>query len=273
MPLITRRSSFRSTPRTLPPNINDGVLWLMSNQKADGSWTDLSQTTERDTAITALSLENFTSAQPNYQNAIQWLGSLESGNVDFLSRKITALAGSGQDLTASVSNLLARQNSDGGWGSDRYYASNPADTALALKALAAAGYSDQNVINRAIGFLKSRQNTDGGWGSEDKGGMVQETSNTLSAFNAYRAIYQLEDTVSRGTAWLTRKQNLDGGFGNSPSTVYDTAIATMTLRELNVSADITNRALVYLLGQQFAHVLDGVQEFLSMVVSGSGVSK
>ena len=55
-----------------------------------------------------------------------------------------------------------------------------------LLTLSAAGYSDQAVLSRAINYLKSLQNPDGGWGSEDKGGMVQETSNVLSAFNKYR---------------------------------------------------------------------------------------
>ena len=80
--------------------------------------------------------------------------------------------------------------------------------------------------------------------------MVQETSNVLSAFNKYRTAYQLDDAISRGTAWLMSRQNTDGGFGNSPSTVYDTAVAVLTLRELDVPADITNKALAYLLSQQ-----------------------
>ena len=38
-----------TTPRTLPPNIQDGVAWLMANQQPDGSWPDNGQTIERDT--------------------------------------------------------------------------------------------------------------------------------------------------------------------------------------------------------------------------------
>ncbi len=128
-----------ATPRTLPPNINDGVQWLMDNQKSDGSWADLEQTTERDTAVATLSLKNFTAAQQNYQNAIQWLGTVASGNMDFLARKTAGLIGSGRDISPLVNDVLSRQNTDGGWGSDKNYASNAADTAIALKTLATAG--------------------------------------------------------------------------------------------------------------------------------------
>jgi squalene cyclase len=96
-----------------------------------------------------------------------------------------------------VQNLISQQNSDGGWGKGRNYSSNPTDTALALKALSSVSYTDTQTISKAIGYLKSQQNTVGGWGSEDKGGMVQETSNVLSAFNKYRTTYQLEDVISQ----------------------------------------------------------------------------
>jgi flagellar hook assembly protein FlgD len=237
-------------PRTLPPNINDGVAWLTTNQQPDGSWKDLGQTTERDTAESTLALRSFTATQTNYQNGLQWLTGVSSVNIDFLNRKIQAFASSGQDVTSLVSDLTSRQNTDGGWGSDKSYASNPTDTALALKALSAAGYIGQQTISPAITYLKTSQNTDGGWGSEDKVSTVQETSNVLSAFNQYRAAYQLDDAITRATALLVIKQNSDGGFGNSPSTVYDSALATMTLAELNASLDTTSKSLAYILGQQ-----------------------
>ena len=241
-----------TTPRMVSPNINEGVQWLMAAQQAGGSWVDLAQTMERDTAETTIVLRSFATATENYQKALLWLGSTQSVNLDYLTRKIQALAGAGQVVAPLVQDLLSRQNTDGGWGSGETYESGNADTALVLLTLSATGYSDQAVLSRAINYLKSKQNDAGGWGSEDKGGMVQETSNVLSAFNKYRTAYQLDEAITKGTTWLVSKQNPDpdGGFGNSPSTVYDTAVATLALRELNVSTDITNKALAYLLGQQ-----------------------
>ncbi len=236
--------------RTLPPDINDGVTWLMSTQGTDGSWMDLFQTTERDTAEAVLALKTFEVAEQSYSAGLQWLGATYSGNMDYPSRKIEALVNAGQDVEGLLNELLSRQNSDGGWGSNKTYKSNPVDTSFTLNAVAAAGYSDQRVISRAVEYLKSEQNADGGWGSDDKGSSVQATANVLSAFNRYREEYQLEGYIESGIAWLLQKQNPDGGFGNSPSTVYDTAVATLVLRELNVSTGITNNALNYILGLQ-----------------------
>lgn len=239
-----------STPRTLPPNINDGVQWLVSNQKNDGSWADQSRTAERDTVAATLALKSFTVTQTNYQSGINWLEGISSGNMDFFARKIQTLSGEGQDLTSLVNDLLSRQNADGGWGSDMGYPSNPADTALVLKALSAAGYTGLQTISQTIDYLKSAQNPDGGWGNEDNGSMVQETSNVLSAFNTYRAAYQLDNAIMSGLTLLASKQNPDGGFGNSPSTVYDTAAAMLSLMEVGTPKAMTDKALNYLLSGQ-----------------------
>ena len=237
-------------PRTLPPNIDDGVTWLINNQGADGSWMDLDQTVERDTAETVLVLKNFSVAEQNYSAGLQWLNGVYSGNMDYLSRKIEVLLNAGQDVTALLDELLSRQNPDGGWGSNYSYMSNPVDTSFALNALSVAGYSGQDVISKAIEYLKSKQNPDKGWGSDDEGSGIQATANVISAFNKYRDMYQLDGYIEGGTAWLIQRQNPDGGFGNSPSTVYDTAISTVALREFNVSTDITNNALNYILNNQ-----------------------
>jgi len=248
-----------TTPRTLPPNINDGVTWLVTNQKTDGSWIDLSQTKERDTAAATVTLKNFSTSQTNYQSGLLWLGTVASGNRDFLSRKIEAMASAGQDTTSLINEIIACQNNDGSWGSENTYTGNALDTALALKALTVAlqagqaGSERQQVIGAAIQYLKTAQRQDGGWGSDDKGSSIQATGNVISILNRYQQSapsYQLGDSITRGTAWLVARQNPDGGFGNSPSTIYDTAVAAMTLQELNASTDITNRSVTYLLNQQ-----------------------
>ena len=242
-----------TTPRTSPANISEGVQWLKTNQKSDGSWTDLPQTEERDTAQAVLVLKNFLDAQANYGSGLQRLGLSTSGNTDFLCRKIEAFAAAQQNTTDLIAELLARRNRDGGWGSDRMYQSNPADTGLALKALAMAGYGDQSVIAPAISYLITRQNSsDGGWGPDDNGSTLQFTAAVLSAFNKYRGSYQLEDPISRGMTLIASRQNkdTDKGFGNSPSTVYDTATAVLVLRELGASTDITNDGLDYIRGRQ-----------------------
>jgi hypothetical protein len=100
------------------------------------------QTTERDTAETALVLKNFDMAKGNYDSGIQWLNTVPAGNMDYLSRKIEVLVRAGQDVKALLDELVLRQNPDGGWGSNTNYMSNPTDTSFALKAMAVAGYSN-----------------------------------------------------------------------------------------------------------------------------------
>jgi hypothetical protein len=64
-----------TTPRTSPANISEGVEWLKSSQKSDGSWADLPETEERDTAEAVLVLRNFLEAQANYGYGLRGLGS------------------------------------------------------------------------------------------------------------------------------------------------------------------------------------------------------
>jgi len=237
------------TPRPLPPNMEDGVIWLMTAQKAEGNWLDAAYTEERDTAEAALSLKNFGVAEQNYSLGIQWLNGTSPDNTDYLARKIDVMAQAGQDVTSLLQLLIAGQNSDGGWGSNTGFMSSTADTALVLKAFSTAGYSDQNVIGQAVTYLKAQQNPDHGWGSGSASD-IQTTSSVLSTLNAYKGLYQNSDNIAQAVAWLAAKQNPDGGFGNSPSTIHDTALTLLTLGALDISRDVTGRALQYILASQ-----------------------
>ena len=238
------------TPRTVAPNIDDGVTWLVNNQEVDGSWQDSSQTGPRDTVEAVLALRNFAAAQPNYSQGLQWLGGSDSANLVYLARKIEALVGTGDNVTAFIEQLLSGQNADGGWGSNRYYMSNPLDTSFALKALAAVNYAGNEVLAKAIAYLKSNQNSDGGWGGTNGKSTIESTANVLCAFNRFRQEYSLDDEITKGLAWLIQRQNPDHGFGNSPSTVYDTAMAVVALREFDVSPEIINHGVNYILDLQ-----------------------
>lgn len=244
-----------SEPRALPPSIDDGVAWLLAAQKIDGSWADLSQTAGRDTTEAVLALKNFDAAKQNYSAGIQWLEGAAPENTDYLAREMEALSGAGGDTTGLIQQVIYMQNSDGGWGSSEGLISDVPDTALALKALGKAGYTGQDsglAVSKAIEYLKSAQNSDSGWGTDDGESKVMPTASVLSALNVYRDSYQISDIITNGAAWLVQKQNSDGGFGNSPSTLYNTAVAAATLTELGYSRDVINKALTYILNSQSA---------------------
>ena len=239
--------------RNLPPSLNEGAAWLRSRQQADGSWRDQDKTAERDTAEAVLAMRYVSNGILNYRSGTRWLSRTTSNNTDFLSRKVEAISGSA-DVSLLVGEILARQNSDGGWGSGSSFRSAAGDTGRALQALSAAGYGadgvgDTAVVPRAIAYLKAAQKPDKGWGGDDTS-MVQDTALVLSQLNKYRALAAVDDAITQGTAWLISHQNPEGGFGNSPSTVYDTAAALKTLRELNESPLVTNKAISYIMGRQ-----------------------
>ncbi|WP_054692802.1 CARDB domain-containing protein [Geotalea toluenoxydans] len=239
-----------SVPRTLPPNIDEGSKWLVSHQQADGSWTDYSLTSERDTAEAVSTLQLFPLAQQQFQAGLQWLNQTASSNTDFLARRIAATIKSGGDATALVQELLALRNVDGGWGTGRSFMSNAPDTALALKALAAAKYADQQVISKGIMYLQKMQASDGGWSSGTTTSLIQPTASVLNVLSAYRKDYSLENSITSAMTFLAGKQNSDGGFGNSPSTVYDSAEAVMALHETGMDRAAINKGVEYLLSQQ-----------------------
>lgn len=238
------------TPRSTPAEINEGVAWLMNNQEENGSWQDSIQTTERDTSEAVAALSSIADAQLHVARAAGWMTSDISGNLDYLCRKIEALSLAGQTVSDLMQDLIARQNPDGGWGSNRHYTSDPLDTALALKTLAVVDYKDPDTTAPAIDYLKAAQNPDGGWGSHDSRSAVQATVVSLGAFAIFREGYSLDPYIQNALTWLVNRQNPDGGFGNSPSTVYDTAAVLAVSKSLDIPADVTNAALRYLLNLQ-----------------------
>jgi subtilase family serine protease/Tol biopolymer transport system component/flagellar hook assembly protein FlgD/fibronectin type 3 domain-containing protein len=239
-----------TVPRILPPNIDDGVKWLAAHQMTDGSWTDFALTTELDTAEAVTTLQTFPMARQQFLAGLQWLGTSASANSDFLARRLEATIQAGGDGAALQSELLARRNPDGGWGSGRNFISNPTDTALALKELARAGYSDQSVIVSALTYLQTNQQGDGGWSGDDRVSTIQPTATVLVAFNSFRKSYSLESSINRAIVFLAGKQNPDGGFGNSPSTVYDSAVAIMALQSAGADKEMVSRGAAYLTGLQ-----------------------
>ncbi len=238
------------TPPDLTPilnaSYNAGVDWLKENQELDGSWLDSNASRVRDTAAVLLAIEDIATASSNHQLGAAWLGGINPVSSDFLARKVSSLAGGN-----SLNELLARQNDDGGWGSAPGYASSTIDTALALQALAAAGYEDGVEVTDAIDYLLAAQTVDGGWALQGTGiSMVQPTAFTLAAFNEFRSNYTLETAIDNGVDWLLPRQNGDGGFGNSPSTVYDTAKALIALQKSGADHNVITAALDYLLDHQ-----------------------
>lgn len=236
-------------PRSAPPEIHDGVAWLVANQAADGSWADAPRTAERDTAAAVTALTPFPEAQESRTAGTDWLSGPASAGTDFLSRRISAIPGAGQETEARVRDLATRQNGDGGWGSGRGYTSNAMDTILALKALARAGALEPAISEAAARFLATRQHPDGGWGTDDGESRIAVTANLLETLVGREGLLSAE-RIQNGWTWLTARQNPDGGFGPLPGAVDDTAAALAALKSRGASSPAVDGALAYLLNHQ-----------------------
>lgn len=237
-------------PSLSPPGMENGVAWLMSNQRSDGSWQILAQTAVRDTEEAAITLRDFTSAQTNYAMGLQWLSAANSLNVDCLSRRIEALSASGQDVQALVGELISRQNADGGWGSNDSYRSTSIDTAFALRALIGIQYADQNIVSKSVDYLIPRQNPDGGWGFYQDDGNVFMTATVLGVLQKLPNTISVAAAIDKAKTYILAHQNADGGFGSSPSTVYETALSSLALKGVTTDNTILGNAVNYLKSMQ-----------------------
>lgn len=234
-------------PEVVPavaPSVDDGIVWLVSRQNADGSWRDLVGTEQRDTAISVAALKLFPAGTDSVARGQDWLSTVTPVNHDFLARKLLGFD------DADPVGIAALQNDDGGWGSASGFRSNPVDTAMALQVLTVHGNIDSVVCTDAINSLHAGQNPDGGWGNGCGGSMVQPTAEALLSLNPHRSNYSLEPSMADGLAWLLARQNADGGFGNSPSTISDTAVALRAIKATGASGTAADRAVAYLLSSQ-----------------------
>ncbi len=127
------------------PACRRGVVWLLRNQEADGSWFGrwgANYIYGTGAVVPALIAAGVKPGKPQIRRAVCW--------------------------------LLDRQNADGGWGEDlRSYddpaqwsgrgASTASQTAWALLALLAAGERDRAALERGIRWLARTQQADGSW--------------------------------------------------------------------------------------------------------------
>ncbi|WNG57478.1 terpene cyclase/mutase family protein [Archangium gephyra] len=171
-----------------------GLDWLATQQSVDGSYgggpdslaTPVQSTAEVLRAHQALGQ----TTALGFASAIGFLN-LEAGtHTEFLARKILVNAQQGYTVdVAWISQLLSRQNADGGFGDRPGYGSSVLDTAVALEALAATNQATSAQSVRAIGFLRECQQSNGGWADGANDASVYLTAASMRALLPYRTTY------------------------------------------------------------------------------------
>lgn len=155
----------------LSENREHALKWLENGQDSGGEWEQDAPINAACDALVLLGEENAT-AQSTWLR--ERAAAITDPDTDTLARLIQA----GETGAGTLSDLIRRQNDDGGFGLDETYTSDVFDTMLALRALLTARNSrtggsgvsgngadavPDGAARKAAAYLMGRQNEDGGF--------------------------------------------------------------------------------------------------------------
>lgn len=156
----------------------NGIAFILKHQRPSGSWND-------NIAHTAFAIWTLSDARKG-----------------------------ARAISDGVSYLWRTQKKDGGWGPAPKAPNLSIYTAVAIRALLAAGLPfDDMMIKKGVKYLKSVQNPDGGWGVP-KGGRSLSLSTAWALYAMLEAgIPRYDPSVKKGLKWLLNVQlQHNGGF-------------------------------------------------------------
>ena len=246
---------------------DDWLTWLLTTQHGDGPWGDSADIEVRDTTEVIATYIWLDLSGTSLQAAGNWADQLFAGNLDYLARQIMMMTLAGEDIGDLDDQLVAAQNSDGGFGFRAGYGSEPLTTLVVLQGLEVAGYrigtpEGDAAIGGSLFYLMDVQDAAGGWGytGEDESRVVM-TALVLETLRPYRAgsvtrgdqTYVVATEIDEGLAWLKSQQNPDGGWGADGSTVYQSALTSMAILNLGDEPTDLSGAQGYLVGEQDAN--------------------
>lgn len=194
--------------------IRNGLDWIISQQNYQGYWGGDPDLRIRDSCEVIETLRLYGQTTFHYQNAISWLRDDATPiSNDYISRRISALEGSGLNVSLLRSELVNCQNSDYGWGEVAGYNSNIIDTIVALKAL----QSETPNLSSVISLIRSKKEIGKGWDYKFSKfnypaiSKIYPTAVTLLVIADYVSLN--DSTIQEARQWLLSSQNPDNGFG------------------------------------------------------------
>ena len=211
--------------QSLPPALANGVAWLRGEVQVSGALQNESTSigaplqAREESEFTLQVLDSAPSA------LVAKVAADTQATTEFAARRLIGAASANLAANADLSALLATQNSDGGWGINPSYQSNPLDTALALQALRAADAAAAAQVDAAVAFLARTKLSDGGWGVSDRSS-VYVTSHVLLAAQSWAAQNVAgAGIVADAGAWLVGARDASQQYGNA----FDNASALIAL--------------------------------------------
>ena len=202
------------------PAVQRGVAWLQGQIHASGQLASegtspaLPMQIRSETAITLRAVAQ--TIPPALYTAIE---GVTPDTTEYLARKaIGKQLAAGSDA-AHLDALIKLQNADGGFGAAAGLASNPQDTAWALRALA-AGQANSAAAVKALGWLISAQQADGQWKLVPDGDAVVTTALAVQALTLYRQQPAVQAALGKARTWLTGQRTAQQTWGDDLRTAH-----------------------------------------------------
>lgn len=217
---------------TVPVTHATGLDYLAGQQQADGSFvtTASSIATPVQTAAEVLRAWQALGLTPSGSAAARsYLTANTDTNTEYLARTIVANAQAGGDVSAAITELLSRQNTDGGFGSATGEASSVLDTVFTLDAIASSGQgvaATSSAVAQAVGFLLSQQQTDGGFVDGNNVESVYLTALAMrSLWYSRHAYADVPVALARAQTFLLNQRDATGLWGET----FNSALALIAL--------------------------------------------
>ncbi len=202
------------------PAVQRGVAWLQGQIHASGQLASegtspaLPMQIRSETAITLRAVAQ--TIPPALYTAIE---GVTPDTTEYLARKaIGKQLAAGSDA-AHLDALIKLQNADGGFGAAAGLASNPQDTAWALRALA-AGQANSAAAVKALGWLVSAQQADGQWKLVPDGDAVVTTALAVQTLTLYRQQPAIRAVLTKVRTWLMDQRTAQQTWGDDLRTAH-----------------------------------------------------
>jgi hypothetical protein len=210
------------------------VEWLLQQSQADGSiatTVDLANphqsTAEAATALRLLGVNTQVDAADAFVRAHGYRGTEE------LARLIHLAVARGDSVAGLITELLAHQNADGGFGELAGHDSTPLDTGFALHALYRAGQRQTTQNLAALNYLMQSQDSAGGWSLGENTPSVYVTAHAMQAIWQFRQLLPTSvQSASRAREYILAQRRPDAVWESSlVSAVALRALAPMQTSE------------------------------------------